>query len=788
MARLLCVNKAICAAALPSLYGDCFNTITSRCQSDSKKTPANSTLQLVCTLLRQVLPQDEIPGLLRAAILAQDDRDEQDGTQMAEETSTPVFKYGLFVRKIVLEHYLTSSMFDIHHNSRAMEYAATQQLFDKYIAERLILDTRDSHRDDAFISALEIDVHRKLIWTLCQDHLGTIEELSIPLTDIGRYIDYVDQFTSLSKVIFTVEKSMWAPESLYPNPVQEIQDERQRELEAERDRLFRAMIQFVQQHTHIHKHVLRQVILPNSYQLPGTSRKSTVDVWFEVQALLPPLQNPRLINHLNWRELVARLPDTNLSHVESIMLTYFGEEASTERTFALLNNQPLFLTRCRALKHLEITTFGPDMFRWAVMEKEQRDKEYRQESIVGRHLNPWHAHQISLVPLRSVKLTHKTPSGRVQELDDLTVAFSDSLEELTACEDWDTWRPVLTDLSTAPKVVHGQGWVLPRLRVLIFEVIYSQLHFDMDALQRFRALESLCLADRIMIYNHGHIRSWPSVNLPHLKNLVLAGSPALFFNMDSLHHLPSLEYLRLRMSESYNCFFIPSPEDMAREELDTQDSQAAITDGHGSLGMLGSSQGYQAVGEKPRLTWDWYLPNLRILDLLAVFAFKFEFQWLQQLPSLQSLYLNTKSSRGRLHERRITLKDLSRGLYQQQDEDERQCLSDRYFSSPKLELIHLEGHWVIDAKVLEVLFSVVMPHMRGICFGADCAGFTLREWIMLARKSVHLETSCLDRKFKHDEIKELGLMASIGPQEDHNSRKLVQHSLCGEQFWDAMDQ
>jgi hypothetical protein len=54
-------------------------------------------LQLARTLLRQAHPLDRIPGLVHAAYLSQN---HQDDLQLT--TESPVFKYGRFIRKLVL--------------------------------------------------------------------------------------------------------------------------------------------------------------------------------------------------------------------------------------------------------------------------------------------------------------------------------------------------------------------------------------------------------------------------------------------------------------------------------------------------------------------------------------------------------------------------------------------------------------------------------------------------------------------------------------------------------------
>ncbi|KAK3821608.1 MAG: hypothetical protein J3Q66DRAFT_426946 [Benniella sp.] len=137
-----------------------------------------------------------------------------------------------------------------------------------------------------------------------------------------------------------------------------------------------------------------------------------------------------------------------------------------------------------------------------------------------------------------------------------------------------------------------------------------------------------------------------------------------------------------------------------------------------------------------------------------------------------------------LHERSVALEDLQRRPQQQEGEDEEQSSSDRYFSLPKIESFNISGHWMIDSKVLEVLCLIVAPNLREICFGVDCAGYTVQEWVTLARKMPRLEHSTLERRFTDNEIKEAELLSFHGLRVKDDSKKLVKYTISGRQFWD----
>jgi len=735
---------------------------------------------MIRTLLRQVHPQNRIPGLLRVAYLSQDDQDDLESME-EQSPSPPVFKYGRFIRRIVPQWYSPSGTFNfVHIDSLVMEYATTHQLFDQYVAEGVLSNNiHDDSKDKAFEDALKMDIHRQLIWILCQDHMDTIEELTIPLFDIERYIDHVGQFTSLSKVIFSDDNNtiLWGyKEATHGNEL----DPDQNVATTKYNRYSTGMLQFVQQHTLIHKNVLRYV---------EADIYATPDLFFEIQALLPPLHKPRSIDRWNWIKFVARVMDTNLNHLESIgMYTRNELDDNTrwlrDKAYELLRSQP-FLPRCRTLKELKMYTLGPDMFQWAVQEKKQMDEARQQEKISSLQVSTrQHGHHdndlVPLVPLRSVTLdTKELRQPSVQELDDIAFAFSDTLEEITMRVGWSKGRNEYDSLASTPQVAYGQGWDLPHLRTLVLSVNHFQLYFDMDGLGQCRSLESIRLRDEITPYNHREVRSWSPVSLPHLRVLDLQGSPALHFNMDSLHHSPCLETLSLSMEAMYYsdlCYYIPSAEELEREDSDNQG-----TDSNDVSGMPGSNQGPGSIGRRPRYTWDWHLQNLSDLELAAVFAFQFDFQWLQYLPNLQRLRLDMRSS-GLYdptvsHKRRITLKDVTRGqqLHQQDEDESEVIISDQFISLPKLDTMHLFGQWNFKKKVVETFCSSVAPNLRHAEFGDGYAGITPQESIALVKRMPCLQYIYFGLPLTPEKMQGLGLphWGEVPEQEKHCNKQLV---------------
>jgi hypothetical protein len=233
---------------------------------------------------------------------------------------------------------------------------------------------------------------------------------------------------------------------------------------------------------------------------------------------------------------------------------------------------------------------------------------------------------------------------------------------------------------------------------------------------------------------------------------------------------------------------MPPPEDLEWEDSGNQGSMDPTTDDYGSFGAPGTSQGYHSIGTRPRFTWNWYLPKLCKLYLKAVFAFRFDFQWLQQLQNLQHMHLDTRSD-DKVHERHITLKDLLRGQPERPHDENGsgQNLSGQYVNLPKLESIKFDGQWVFEEKVLETLCFVVAPNLRNVDLERDCAGYTLQEWMALSRRMPRMEKMCLNLPLSFMEVREIGLIPKLKLPARDRDKKLLEYSLYSGSFYDVLE-
>ena len=287
-----------------------------------------------------------------------------------------------------------------------------------------------------------------------------------------------------------------------------------------------------------------------------------------------------------------------------------------------------------------------------MLEKKQRDKGRQHESNLCRHLSWRDGYYDDLIPLRSIRLFNAEPLV-LQVLRDIAFAFRDSLEELTV-EDFETFETELTDLETTSQVVYGKDWDLPCLRTLSKSASFSVMFRSgcTTTISRFGVTLSAGQRDDLQSSRHLVMVARPPLTPQETQTVGIA----------SLHHSPCLEELTLGISvfnrtyNRYDCY-IPSHEDLERED----------SDDHELSGTPGSvSHEYRSTASRPRWTWDWYLPKLSKLHLDAVFAYKFDFQWLQHLPNLQHIRLNI-TSENNLHVQFIGLKDLLKRKQEQQD-------------------------------------------------------------------------------------------------------------------------
>ncbi|KAG9069513.1 hypothetical protein KI688_010416 [Linnemannia hyalina] len=210
-------------------------------------------------------------------------------------------------------------------------------------------------------------------------------------------------------------------------------------------------------------------------------------------------------------------------------------------------------------------------------------------------------------------------------------------------------------------------------------------------------------------------------------------------------------------------------------------------------------------------TWDWDIPKLINLFLVAEFALKFQFRMLDSTPNLNYLSLNVNGGAGPERNRTIGIKELLRPgfrhsllpLFLERDQQlcerrrRRQVASDRveddddddaifqlqrqeekeddelwrqefqFLQLPKLQTLSLIGHWDVDhPRVLNAFFSKVAPRITslwvepvsdGRCYCQE--GFMIPELIRSTTENLHELNVCVVKiPFKLELMVETGLV------------------------------
>lgn len=133
------------------------------------------------------------------------------------------------------------------------------------------------------------------------------------------------------------------------------------------------------------------------------------------------------------------------------------------------------------------------------------------------------------------------------------------------------------------------------------------------------SLKSLTLTDWLRDYDLREIQPVQPAFAPFLKQLHLAGTPALSFHPDTLHSTKELTTLVLGSPSAIDRVFAPSVHTYSQEDPFTTEEEEVTKI------------------SRPKWTWDWHLPNLVTLHLSIEFSLPFQFCMLQGTPHLQEM-------------------------------------------------------------------------------------------------------------------------------------------------------
>ncbi|KAF9087608.1 hypothetical protein BGX23_007993 [Mortierella sp. AD031] len=553
------------------------------------------------------------------------------------------------------------------------------------------------------------ELQRDISWALCAD-TERVQSLVIPISDISRYLALIPRLKVLSSITFYLDENFEHYLDLEGDD--ELTSQEQETLvrrQEDRTQHLEDIVRFVQEHRQFHPHILAVATCPGCQE---------EEYQFRLLECLPPLRSPLSLNSISWIHFVAKLQDTDLSFVQSIS----PPAISISDRFC---KQSPFLNRCRSLDIINITSWGDDLFQWAIDER----KAFNAEVAVGRTPDR------PLVPLRDVSINYRNLSYGNQ-VDDITFGFGKTLESLVI-------------VGHFPRIMNAhlhqedftfgnrhspRSWNLPNLYRLSVDIHYIFLRIDPYFLALSPNLVTCTSKDKRTTYSIDEVECWFPADLPRLTHLILVGTPAISLDPDTLRTTPNLNHLELLLESTIGNIFIPPS-----EALDYIGSigTASSTTTESPPSASSSSSSTLPLPRRPVWTWDWELPKLSTITLNSVFAYQFQFRMLQKTPSLASLSLDIKSTTNE-HQRYIISEDFFSHTPPKSYWDYHDDWKDLDFEDNNdyihLETLFLNGYWTTSDLVLSVLFRKVAPNIAGLSMVGDCCGFSLWGWVEMTSR------------------------------------------------------
>lgn len=745
LASLLRVNKYVCSATLPVMYADPFRLRPFVFFSKAKPTSVIKLLSLIKTLLLSLPESQGVTDLLRVAYLsaayasaydkAAEHQEEAPLPILTTEATTTSIPYYSFLSHIDFEyHYF--SVGGIFYTPPFLSYSAIQDYLgnnghaERYMAKDVAGRFKHYEQPKIICQGVARDLRRDLTWALCVNGAERMQRLAIPISDVSRYLAIVGRLKVLSNVTFLLDgdiRPFLSFEQQIAEGVQEVLALQQRE----RDGHMEEMILFVQQHCQRFPNTLAQ---GRCVRDMFTTEECPKEIHDRLLQSLPPLYKPRFLDGGNWAQFYARVQDIDLSAVKFIKTQSIKpEEPVFERVCEQVGP---FLHRCRTLEDVEISSPGEDVFRWAVDERKQFDKD-----IADGRTTPSRG---PLVPLRRLRVAFDDLPSSGGFFDDAVFAFQETLENIivTVCEsvEQNSTQPLEFSIGDS-KNNYQSSWELPRLSLLDVSSGCITLRVHPTLLQRCTQATLISLVDMQREYSLDQVYYWEPAKLPRLEKLGLQGTATISFHPDTLKYALELQILSLQMvqdEEDMTCFIPPA------EELDAIAEGESTIDGGGSdhLDDGENSSLLTPLARRPVWTWDWELPKLTNLTLTGEHAYQFQFRMLDGTPSLINFRLDINSTTG-LHQRTIHIKDLIKPGFQQQHQQkhdgeefhqEQQDLE--YILVSNLKRLSLYGPWRMSTHVLQTLFSRVTPGISNLTM-SSCLGHDFTEWVNATKQYLH---------------------------------------------------
>lgn len=449
--------------------------------------------------------------------------------------------------------------------------------------------------------------HVELFWALTKDHLHQLRRIQIPAWKgaIERYVDAIPHMTQLCSIAF----------DMLEGPLEE-----GGELV---DVVYGRAVDFVRRFVQYHspnKHSLRHVNLLVNWsdvsdrEQQRLAERAIKDLLLPSHSLVPPL----MVQRLNWEECLQNLDRLDLSHVRSISMERGMSWAQLQSRWPdkILGS---ILEQCPSL----------EAFRYSTLSDEEAASwitclEQLQESTFDR-LRFHHLANLKVLELAC-------PSHFITDMiHSVFNAFGHLLEVFIMRSVWrrdDNITMGSPDTTVLQPHVDG----LPHLKKLKIGCT-SQIDLDPRALSHCPVLDTLMIADVGRSYPGGgppapeYGRRQEVWHMPLLRVLDLSGAFARKFHPQSLTTMTRLERLDLTG-------ILPStpwlPDVVAREQVPLYVNEEHLPP------------------HAPDWTWDWHLPNLKVLNLNGEFAMALDFRFLRFVPALEDADLMIGAEHPRL--------------------------------------------------------------------------------------------------------------------------------------------
>ncbi|KAF9140793.1 hypothetical protein BGX30_005960 [Mortierella sp. GBA39] len=191
--------------------------------------------------------------------------------------------------------------------------------------------------------------------------LVQLQTLTIPVSDIKRYIGVIDRLLELENVLFILDELfVYDPRDIptynnddVPAEVEEVL----RTTKAREEAAMQGMVLFVEEHNRQFNNQLRTVVCPVSHIWTGAAWVSPETVQFELLKMLRMLRAPTSIDKLNWVQFVSHVSLTDLKFRRSPSLTIQDSHMTSSATTETFSSGVVLSGRsiCRPLDLLGST-------------------------------------------------------------------------------------------------------------------------------------------------------------------------------------------------------------------------------------------------------------------------------------------------------------------------------------------------------------------------------------------------------------------------------------------------